>query len=241
MNPIDIVVLVIVGICVLWGLYRGFLQSLLKLGGGLGSLLLSFRLYPKLSDLLSQNTGLIKLITTYTGSNSLLGNLDMSSLPVNALTQPQIAAIVEKADLPRPIDTLLLHNLQQQVFSPMGDMVTKVGDYVNQTILSVSINAICFLLCFLGLYAASSFLINAVSKIARLPILRRLNGLAGGLMGLLLGILICFCVFSILPILESVIRLDSFREMVNSSQMAQVFSNSNLLISIMNRKLNLSL
>ena len=81
MNPIDIVVLVIVGICVLWGLYRGFLQSLLKLGGGLGSLLLSFRLYPKLSDLLSQNTGLIKLITTYTGSNSLLGNLDMSSLP----------------------------------------------------------------------------------------------------------------------------------------------------------------
>lgn len=241
MNPIDIAVLVIVGLCVLWGLYRGFLQSLLKLGGGLASLILSFRIYPMLSDALSRNAGLLQLITTYTDSNNLLGNLDLSSLPVDGLTGPQIAAIVERAALPHPIDTILQHNLQQKVFSPMGEMVSHVGDYINQTLLTVSINAICYLVCFLLSFLLVTIVVNAINRIFHLPVLRGINALAGGVMGLLLGVLLCFAVFSVLPILESVIRVDAFRDLVAESRMAQVFSNSNLLISIMNRKLNLSL
>ena len=44
------------------------------------------------------------------------------------------------------IGTLLKHNLEQRVFAPLGDLATTVGDYVNQTILSVSINVLCFLI-----------------------------------------------------------------------------------------------
>ena len=35
MNIIDIVIIAIIGLCVLFGLYRGFIQSVLNLAGGL--------------------------------------------------------------------------------------------------------------------------------------------------------------------------------------------------------------
>ena len=40
-----------------------------------------------------------------------------------------------------------------------------------------------------------------------------------------------------LPLLESVVPLTEFRELVDQSALAQVFENGNLIISIMNRRL----
>ncbi len=237
MNILDIIVLVILGLCVLFGFYRGFIQSVLNLGGGLLSFVGSFWLFPKLSDILSANTSLTRLISTYTDSQSLLGDLDLSNLTVNALSPQNISAIVQRAGLPDSISTLLSHNLEQQVFSPLGDLATTVGDYVNQTVLSVSINVLCFLLCFAICFIAMTILTNLLRAVFRFPVLKHLDWLAGGVFGLLTGILLCFVVFTILPLLESVVPLPEFRALVDESALAQVFENGNLMISIMNRKL----
>ena len=105
--------------------------------GGLLSLVGSFFLFPKIADAVSGNTDITRMISSYTDSQSLLGNLDLSSQAVSGLTSGSISQIVEKAHLPEPIGTLLSHNLSQQVFSPLGSLATNVGDYVNQTVLSV--------------------------------------------------------------------------------------------------------
>ena len=237
MNIIDIIVIVIIGLCVLLGLYRGFVQSVLNLGGSLLSVVGSFWLFPKLSDVLSENTGLTRLISTYTDSGSLLGNLDLSSMAVNTLSQSNIAAIVERANLPHPVDTLLSHNLSQKVFTPLGDLATTVGDYVNQTILSVSINVLCFLLCFVLCFVAFTILVNLIRAVFRFPVLKHMDALAGGAFGFLMGVVICFVAFTILPLMESVVPIPEFRTLVDESALAQVFRNGNLVISIMNRKL----
>ena len=230
-------VIVIIGLCVLLGLYRGFVQSVLNLGGSLVSVAGSFWLFPKLSDVLSANTGLTRMISTYTDSGSLLGDLDLSSMAVGALSEQNIAAIVERANLPRPIDTLLTHNLSEKVFAPLGDLATTVGDYVNQTILSVSINVLCFLLCFAACYVVIHILINLLRAVFRFPVLKHLDWLMGGAFGLLQGVLLCFAVLTLLPLLESIIPIPEFRQLVDESQLAQVFTNGNLIISIMNRQL----
>ena len=237
MNAIDIIVIVIIGLCVLLGLYRGFIQSVLNLASGLISVAGSFWLFPRLSDVLSENTGLTRMISTYTDSGSLLGDLGLSSMAVRALDTQSIAAIVQRADLPKPLDTLLTHNLGQQVFSPLGNLATTVGDYVNQTILSVSINVLCFLLCFVVCFLITTILVNLLRAVFRFPVLKHLDWLAGGVFGFLLGIVICFVAFTILPLLESVVPIPEFRELVAQSELAQVFRNGNLVISIMNRRL----
>ncbi len=221
----------------LFGLYRGFIQSVLNLAGGLAAFAGSFWLFPKLADVLSTNTEITRIISTYTDSGTLLGDLDLSSLSVSALSQDSIASIVERANLPSPVDTLLEHNLAQQVFSPLGNLATNVGDYVNQTILSVSINVLCFLLCFVICFVVMTILVNVLRAVFRFPVLKHLDWLAGGVFGLLIGVLLCFVIFTVLPLMESVVPLPEFRELVDQSALAQVFENGNLIISIMNRKL----
>lgn len=237
MNAIDWIVLGVVALSVLFGLYRGFIQSVLGLGACLLALICSFLLFPALADAVSSNTEITRTISSFTDSSSLLGDLDLSSQNVTSLTSGGITTIVEKANLPKPIDTLLRHNLEGRVFSPLGNLATNVGDYVNQTILSVSINVLCFLVCFIGLFLILTILINMLRAVFRFPILKQLDWLLGGVFGLAVGIALCFVLFTTVPILESVIPLPQFRQAVDASSLAKLFEDGNLLISIMNRRL----
>ena len=45
MNPIDIIALALLAVCVIYGLYRGFIQSVLNLGGSIIALLGSLNVY----------------------------------------------------------------------------------------------------------------------------------------------------------------------------------------------------
>lgn len=234
---VDIIILLILGCGLLSGLYRGFIHSVLNLGSGLLSFLLSFALYPKLADVVSGNPDVIRMISSFTDSESLLGDLDLSNKLVSGLNSQNIAAIVEKAALPEPIGTLLGHNLAGQVFSPLGNLATNVGDYVNQTVISVSINVICFLICFVACFVLLTILSNLIRAVFRFPVLKQLDTLVGGAFGLLTGVLVCFALLTLLPLLESVVPLPAFREAVDASVLAGYFTNGSLIIAIMNRKL----
>ncbi len=237
MNIIDFIILGIIGVCMLFGFYRGFIQTVLNLGGCLLSLIASFLIFPHVADAVSSNTEITRMISSYTDSASILGNLDLSSQAVSGLANSSISTIVEKANLPTPMDTLLAHNLDQQVFSPLGQLATNVGDYVNQTILSVSINVLSFLVCFAICFIVLTLVINLLRAVFHFPVLKQLDWLVGGAFGFLLGIILCFVAFATLPILESVIPIPQFRDLVETSALANVFQNGNLLLSIMNRRL----
>jgi uncharacterized membrane protein required for colicin V production len=219
------------------GLYRGFIHSVLNLGSGLLSFLLSFMLYPKLADVVSGNPDVIRMISSFTDSESLLGDLDLSNRLVSGLNPENISAIVEKASLPEPIGTLLSHNLAGQVFSPLGNLATNVGDYVNQTILSVSINVLCFLLCCAGCFLASAILVNLIRAVFRFPVLRQLDSLTGGVFGLLRGVLICLAFFTLVPLVQTMLPMDIINQLIEESQLAPIFMNGNLITAIMNKKL----
>ena len=83
----------------LFGLYRGFIQSVLSLGGSLLSIVGSFLLYPRLADVVASNTDITRMISTYTDSQSLLGDLDLSSQAVSGLAGDAITQVVQKANL----------------------------------------------------------------------------------------------------------------------------------------------
>ncbi len=237
MNIIDWIIVGIVGLCVLFGFYRGFIQSVLNLGGCLLSFAGSFLLFPHLADAVASNTEITRMISSYTDSSILLGDLGLSSQAVSSLTSANVATIVEKAGLPVPLDTLLQHNLNQQVFSPLGQLATNVGDYVNQTILSVSINVLSFLACFVVCFLVLTIVVNMLRAVFHFPVLKQLDWLVGGVFGFLLGVALCFVVFTVMPILQSVVPLPQFKEAVQASTLAKAFENGNLILSIMNRRL----
>ena len=237
MNAIDYGIVALILIFTLFGFYRGFMQSLLNLGGCLLSFAASFWLFPKVSDAISSNTEIVRMLSGYTDSGSVLGDLDLSSLAVNTLSASNISAIVDKANLPDPIGKLLQANLTEKAFSPLGDLATNVGDYVNQTILSVSINVLSFIACFVLCFLVITIVINLLKSVFKFPLLKQLDWLAGGAFGFVIGCTLCFVIFTAMPVFQSLIPLDNFQQLVEQSALADIFQNGNLVVSIMNRKL----
>lgn len=236
LNIVDYVIIGVVVISVLFGLYRGFVASVLSMGGGLISFLSSFALYPKLAALIQNNQELQRTLLHYTDASSRIGDLELALTNVINLGRDGIDQVLQNVNLPAPLDDILRVNLENLVYGTQG-AATTVADYVSQTILQASINIICFLVCFVGLYIVISLGLNLIRAVFRLPVLKQLDSLAGGIFGILRGILICLVVFTLIPLVQTMVPLDFITELLDESTLAPIFLNGNLITAIMNKQL----
>ena len=233
MNIVDIVIIAILGLSVLVGLYRGFISSVASMGGCLLSLGLSFWLSPKLAGVIQNNPEVLKTLVSYTDAATKLGDQALASTSVTGLTQNTITDILSKVSLPAPLNTLLRSNLENKVFGLTAD----VGTYVSQTIVGAILNVICFIVCFLVLLLVIHFIINFLKVVFKFPVLKQLNSLAGGVLGLLRGALLCFVAFALLPLIQTMLPVQGINELVETSALAPLFNSGNLILSIMNGRL----
>ena len=176
MNIVDYVIIGIIGISVLFGLYRGFIASVLNMGCGLMSFLASFWVSPKLAAAVQSNQSFLNMLLHYTDASSRIGDLETAITNVATLTSQSINSILEKVNLPAPLDTLLRVNLENNVYASSG--LSTVSDYVSQTILQASINIICFLVSFLVLYIVLAIVLNLQGSVplSRPQAAQRLGG-----------------------------------------------------------------
>jgi len=235
MNIVDYVILGIIGVSVLWGFYRGFIQSVLNMGGCLVALIASFYVYPSLAEAIQSNQDWVRTLIHYTDASSRLGDLELSLTKVSSLTEGTIATILTKVSLPEPLSSLLNYNLTNQVYAAQN--ISTVADYVNQTIVSVSINIICFLLCFVVIYLAFAIVLNLLRAVFRFPLLKQLDWLAGGIFGLARGVVFCYAAFVLIPLVQTIVPFEQINELISASTLAPIFNNGNLILSIMNRRL----
>ena len=233
MNIVDYVIIGIVGVSLLFGLYRGFLDSVLNTGGCLIAFLGSFILYPKLTALIAGNAELQRTLLSYTDASSRIGDLATSITNVGNLTAQGISDIVSKVGLPDAMADILTSNLTNQVF---GASET-VSDYVSQTVLGATTNILCFIVCFVGLYLALSLALALIRAVFRLPVLKQLDAVVGGLFGILRGVIFVFILFALLPLVQTVVPLEVVNELVETSKLASLFSSGTLVTAIMNGKL----
>ncbi len=234
MNLVDWIIVGILGVSVLFGMYRGFISSVANMGGGLLSFFGAFWLYPKMAGLIQSNKGLLNTLAHYLEPGSGL-DLDLAETSVTALGSSGIDQVLGKVSLPAPLDSILRVNMEHSVFSNLN--IYSVGDYVNQTILQASINIICFVVCFLVMYVVVSVGINLIRAVFRFPVLKQLDGLAGGVFGLLRGLLICLVIFTLLPLVQTMVPLDLINDMLEASTLAPIFMNGSLITAIMNGRL----
>ena len=87
------------------------------------------------------------------------------------------------------------------------------------------------------LYILLAIVLNLLKAVFRFPILKQLNGLAGGAFGFLRGLLVCLVLFTLVPLVQTVIPLDMVNDLIAQSTLAPIFSNGNLILAIMNGKL----
>ena len=229
MNVVDYVILGILGVSLLFGLYRGFVSSVLNTGGCLLSFGLSFVLYPRVVEWISGNADIQRWLLNFTDAASRVGDLEVSVQNAGSLTAQTITDVVAKVNLPEPLSSLLRENLAQHVYGASAS----ISSYVSQTILGAFMNILSFLVCFAVLYLLLSLAGGVLRAVFRFPVLKQLDALAGGVFGLLRGAVICFALFALLPLVQTVVQVEPVNELVQQSQLAAIFKNGALLKAIL--------
>ena len=234
-NIIDIAIIVILGASLVYGLYRGFVHTLLSVACCLISVVLAFAFGPKLAGLVSNSEGMSSTLATYTDALARVGDYNLASLPVDQLPVDRIDQILSSVSLPEPIANILSSNLKGKVFQNSG--LTTVNDYVSNTVVGVAVSILCFIAVYAVSYMVLSVLAGLIDAVFKLPLLKHLDWLAGGVFGLLRGGLILYVIFLIIPILSTVIPLDSFNELMAQSTLAPIFQSSGLFVRVISGKL----
>ena len=235
MNIVDIVILVIIAASVVYGLYRGFMHTVLSVACCLISVFVAFTYGSKLSAYVSGSQGVTSTLATYTDAVARVGDYSLASTPVNQLSDGIVQRVLESVALPKPIASILEANLKTQSFQGTG--LNTVNDYVSNTVVGIALNVICFIACFALCYLVLSILVSLIHHVFKLPLLKQLDWLAGGAFGLARGALLVYVVFLIIPILSTIIPLDAFNDMLAQSTLAPIFQSDGFFAKVISGKL----
>ncbi|MCI5565494.1 MAG: CvpA family protein [Clostridiales bacterium] len=230
MNIIDIIILVILGVSMIYGVYRGFVHTLLSVACCLLSVLIAFAFGPRLSAIVSNSKGVSSTLATYTDAVARVGDYDLAAANVSQLSDSLINQVLENVSLPQSIQNILRSNLSNQSFAGTG--LSTVNDYVSNTVVAVAINILCFLACFALSYVVLSLLLSLIQHVFRLPLLRQLDWLAGGAFGLMRGALLLYALFLVVPLLSTIIPLDAFNELLSQSALSPIFQSDGLFARV---------
>ena len=228
MNIIDILILVVLGVSIVFGMYRGFISGVLSVAALIGAAVLAFMFSGDLSAWLKGNETLVETLMYYTDAGSRVSNLDLSLLSVAQINESALSQILKSANLPAAFESAFVSSIA----SANGGMT--IAQLLSQTIVNVSISILSFLICFFVCYMAATFVIHLVQYVFELPVLRHLDALIGGVFGFVRGVLLLFILFALVPIVLAVAPVPMIEEMIAASCMAPMFD-SQLILSILHQ------
>ncbi len=226
MNIIDILILVVLGVSVIFGMHRGFISGVLSVAALIGSAALAFAVSGDLAAWLNGNETLVETLMYYTDAGSRVSNLDLSLMSVSQVTEGALAQILQSARLPKAFESAFVSALA----TATGGQT--IAQLLSSTIVSVSISILSFLICFFVCYVAATFVIHLIQYVFELPVLRHLDALIGGVFGLARGVLLLFILFALVPIVLAVTPVPQIEEFIAASRLAPMFD-SQLILSIL--------
>lgn len=227
-NWLNLAVLLIFALCVLSGVYRGFLVAVLSVAAFFIAWLLSFVLMGSVSNSIRSNEGLTNAMVYYTEGSEKLASVELARIPVSQVDD--IDAIMANADLPYPIGDLIARNITTEAFADKG--LYTVGEYFDVTIVNFFVNMLSFLIVFVIVRVALAFVIHGLDSSIHLPVLRSFDGLLGAGFGLINGLLMAFLIFMLVPFVLTVLPFPAIADYVDQSTFGLFLYKSNFLLSL---------
>lgn len=232
MNILDYFIIAVLGLSTIMGIYQGFVVAILNIASFFISWLTAFLLYPVLAHYLQTTTKIVSTLLYYTEASTKIPGIEYRNAAITAIPAEKMNEIVQNANFPIPFESILHNNIINQAFKQSG--LTTLGDYFNHTIVNVIINILSFLVIYLVIRILLSWIISMTDTVTHLPVLKHFNSLLGGGFGLFRGIFAIFIIFSIVPVLLTVIPIDLKTMFLDKSLFAAFFYKSNIITNIIN-------
>lgn len=228
MNFLDVIIIVLIALYALNGLYRGFIPSLLNLGGFFISWISALIFHPLLSTKLVSSEFFSSLRFYMEGAEKI-GDVELAKMNIELISDSQLQRIVDNAKLPTPFGSAIVENVSNKAFSEQG--ITTLGEYFDATIFNVIMNIIAILIIFIIVRVIFTLITNAFSYSYDFPQLIRMDHPAGAAVGLIRGFFSMYMLFAIIPIMLILFMNVSFvTDIINGSACCSAFYSNSILL-----------
>ncbi len=203
---ITVLILVVLGLCILAGYYRGVVYSAVSIGLTLLSFFLALLLIPAVAGPVRGSRSLYgSLLYYFEGYESVSKtSVELIHEPAASVDADTLSEVLENADLPLPLGSAVEKNIRSQAYA--GRNITTIGDYFNQTIVDVVLNIISLLFLFVCIRVALGFILRMIDYGRRgLPALKRFDPLFSCGIGFLHGVVLLYIFFLAAPIILTVV------------------------------------
>ena len=174
------------------GLRRGFIKKSVSAVSLIITLVLVTYLTPQITTFIQDYTSLHESLKEKC-SGIFLNN------EYNQDVKTDQVMMIENMDLPENIKEMLLENNNKEAYDVLE--VSRFHEYVGAYLANMIINALAYLLSFVIIWTLLRAILLALDVVAKLPLLRGINQLAGGLLGLVIGIVLVWIAFLLVTIL----------------------------------------
>ena len=215
MNWLLIVVLVILAAFTLIGMHRGIIKMIFSVVSLVGTLIAVFILLPIMTDALKDNTKI------YDGIQAVV---EEKVLPEEMFEHKSESEVIDGLNFPAAIKDMLKDNNTAQKYVELG--VTSLRDYMVKYVSDLIFNVVSFLVVFILLRIIFGF----VSVLAKLPVLKQINGAAGAAAGFIMGLAFIWLAFAILTIFGSSTLSKSVFEAVNDNAILSFIYDKNFIM-----------
>ena len=234
MNLINALFILLIVIVIFEGIYRGFLYTAADLGGFLLAIITSYLLYPVVSAAVKASDTLFKFLIYYTEGAEKIVDFEDTSLLVSTISPEKldtvIASSVSQSSLTEPFSTLIRQNVLAQVFAPDG--LDTLGKYYNMTIVCAVLNILSFAAVFMLARIVYTFVLGAINYSVQFPELKQYDRATGVLFGVTKGMLLCFLIVTIVPVIFLVVPVDRIAEYFHDSSIGMFFYQNNFFIHL---------
>ncbi len=210
MNIIDILVLAVLGFSLFAGMHKGFIASTLSLAGMVASWFGARELYGILADYALGNSTFMGVLSTYLEPASFFEGMQVSGVGAQTAVSELVAkgadAVNGVADfiggkIPFLRDALA-KNISSEAFAELN--LSTLAEYFDQTLWQAVFNVLAFIIAFFVLYFVANLFINLINHVVRFPLVRRVDWLLGGVLGLVRGAVISILLLAVLePVLTA--------------------------------------
>ena len=223
MNWLFWVVVVFLGYHVIDGLRRGFIRKAVSAVSLVITLVLVTYLTPQITTFIQDHTSIHEKLSEKCSEILLNSNYNES------LKTDQVL-IIEDLELPENIKEMLLENNNTESYDLL--QVSGFHEYIGAYIANLIINALAYLLSFILIWTALQLLLMALDVVTKLPILRGLNQLAGGALGIVYGVALVWIAFLLVTVLCNGNFGRTFFELIKENPFLLFLYNQNVIMKI---------
>ncbi len=221
MNIVDLLLLAILALGFISGMQKGFLTSLLATVGFVAAWIIAITLNMELSEQfmtsqfktwLNANAGFDELLAG-------MGNVGDSLCSAVGSSLDGITATLKEGGVPDAVVSVFRTNI-----AGFGDMT--VNDYLARTIWQSAFNIVSFAIVFSVGYAVMLLIVNLFNNVFRMPKLRGVDMLLGGVFGIVRGYAVVCMIFAVIPMLFTALDSNVITSLFEGSSLGEFFMNS---------------